>query len=95
MSWKVRTALRPSDAPSILDEAFHAARFGTMINPRDGRAELNLNLPTHQAIDLHRSVQLSAVAGLSRATNAVVVVESTGELADDGSGSFTIVVSIG
>jgi hypothetical protein len=94
MSWTLRTSLRPSDNPTSLDDVFHTARFGTMVT-RDGRAELNLNRPTHEALDVHRMVQFTAVNQLTRETNAPVTVESRGEVDEDGTGSYTIVVTIG
>lgn len=93
MSWTLRTSMRPSDSQKALDDEFHAARFG--VTGPDGKAELTLNRPTHQAIDMHRVVQHAAVNHLSRETNAPVVVESTGEMAEDGSGSYTITVTVG
>jgi hypothetical protein len=93
MSWKLTTALRPSDEFSTLDEVFHEARFGKLID-KQGNAEKQLNRPTHEALSMHRTVQFDAVARLPRESNALVTVESEGAVDDVGMGSYTIRVTI-
>lgn len=93
MSWKLTTQMRPSDPPESLDAIFHEARFGKSVS-KEGVAELNLDRATHQALDMHRTVQLDAVNHLSRESNAVVTVESSGHVDADNLGSYTIKVTI-